>query len=48
MRRVKLFSPGIAWGHAMWSIDEEPDANWGRENSSWVRNIFLSIKFYKA
>jgi hypothetical protein len=32
----------------MGSIDEEPDTNWEHENSSWVRNIFLSIKFYKA
>jgi hypothetical protein len=46
MRRVKtLLARHRVGGHAMWSIDEEPHRNWGRENSSWVRNIFLFIKF---
>ena len=51
---AELPNPGIDWNrallarhsvgsHAMPSIGEEPEANWKRENSSWVRNIFLSI-----
>jgi len=44
----ELFSPGIAWVVTMGRIAEEPDTNWGRKNLSWVRNIFLSIQFYKA
>jgi len=35
-------------GHAMRSIVEEPDTNWGPRKFIVSGNSFLSIKFYKA